>query len=114
MPPLRRLFRTCCALLALFGLATSGFEGLACNDIENASVLHGTNLIARAASESAPADAAAPLAVPCCPCIHSFPVALRVALIPTPPALGVVIGFPLTVQPPPDRHPEPLVPPPIA
>jgi len=114
MPPLRRPLRTACALLVLLGLGTSLLEGVRCNEAPNGVALQVAGVAANAFSTPNPSEAPAPSATDCCPCIHGYPNAFRVALVPVLPLVGYTTDFGLVYQAPPDRHPQPLVPPPIA
>ncbi len=49
----------------------------------------------------------------CCPCLHTYAGAFARALIVVRPLLGSSTAFTFAVQASPDRHPQPLVPPPI-
>lgn len=113
MPLLRRVFRTGCALLALLGLGVSGLEGVACNDLEDGAAFHAESVITRAAGHAGPSGNPAPQALPCCPCIHSYPVALRALSTPTPVIVAYPVVFAHAGDGPLNRSPEPLVPPPI-
>lgn len=107
MSPLRRLLRVTGALLIVLGLGTSILEGVGCTNDENDAALQVTS-----ADGDVP-EAPRPNAPHCCPCIHSYPEAFRVAIVPVPPLVGYSSTFALDLQAVSDQHPQPLVRPPI-
>ena len=114
MSPLRRLLRTTGALLILLGLGTSMLEGVVCTNDENDPAVQVTSFPAEGSSDGDSSEAPTPNVPHCCPCIHSYPGAIRVAIVPVPPLVGYSTAFPPDLQAGPDHHPQPLVPPPIA
>lgn len=113
MSPLRRLLRVTGALFIILGLGTSMLEGMGCTGDQN-DVVQVTSFPADDSADGNNSEAPRPNAPHCCPCIHSYPGAFRVAIVTMPPLVGFPTTFPLASQTGPDHHPQPLVPPPIA
>lgn len=117
-PPMRRcrpLFRATCVLLVFLGLGLSLVEEAQCGDAGAGLVVPVIGSAGPdAGSTDIPAGAPAPAGGRCCPCVHAYPAAIMVAAGP----VATVVGYSTTPaarsHPPRDRHPQPLVPPPIA
>ena len=113
MLPLRRLLRTTCALLIVLGLGTSVLEGVGCTNDENDAGIQMASLPAEGGADRDNSGIPGPNAPHCCPCIHSYPAALKAAIVPVPFLVGYSSTFALDLQAISDQHPQPLVPPPI-
>ena len=114
MPPARSLFRAGCALAILLGLGLSLLEGAACDD---ATAGPASPAVAHAAAASGPTDL--PSNGPaggghCCPCIHNYSSTITALVSPAPILVGHATAYAVPTASPTDRHPPPLVPPPIA
>jgi hypothetical protein len=94
--------------MLLLGLGASLFEGARCDDVEEAAAEH----LSRA--EGAGPGEAGGSATHCCPCIHSFPTALRAVVIPAPRILAESTGYGHAPESSAGRQPQPPIPPPIA
>jgi hypothetical protein len=88
-------------------------ESMGCTDDQNDAV-QATSFPADGSAEGKDSEAPRPNASHCCACIHNYPGAFKVAIVRMPLLGGFSTAFPLVSQPGPDRHPQPLVPPPIA
>lgn len=106
--PFRRVARAASTLLLLFGLTASMFEGARCDDVEEAAAEHLNGV------DGAGPGAGGGSATHCCPCIHSFPTALRALVIPAPHILAQSTGYTHAPESSAVRQPQPPIPPPIA
>lgn len=103
-----RMVRAVLAIALLFGLGASAFEGLGCDErfeVQSASMV---------APEWTPAGPPAVPGLPCCPCIHTYPSNITLAVISAAFEAGYTSEYRFIASNRPDRLPEPLVPPPIA
>ncbi len=114
LPSARRLLHSACSLLVILGLVSSMVETLTCMQEEGRALATASSspVLASAGGGDQPAPFA-PRGIPCCPCIHSFPTGLTVAFAPRPAVVGFATAFTLASRAHTERHPQPLVPPPI-
>ena len=95
-------------VLILWGIGASVLEGAGCDErfeTQGSSV---------AAAEWAHPGAPAGSALPCCPCIHTYPSSFTIAAGFSVVVVGYLAEYSFVASSGPDRSPEPLVPPPIA
>ncbi len=113
-PDPRRLVRAACSLLILLGLGISVLEGGSCTVADGSAAARVTNAGAAGLADADQPELPGPGVIDCCPCIHIFPSEVRVVTVPLFPLVGYPTAFPPAFQAAPDRHPQPLVPPPLA
>jgi hypothetical protein len=114
MPRRESLSRLSCVLLVLLGLGLSLVEEARCRDAGAGPAAELAQIAGPDVGTELPPGAPAQSEGRCCPCVHLYPTASIVAAGP----VATVVGHSTTpaARPHPlrDRHPQPLVPPPIA